>query len=41
MQIQYKVEVRFVRDVLRGDDSTELRVRLVELLQETAAQDDD
>ena len=41
IQVQTKVEAKFQRDVLRGDDSTEIRVRLVEMLQDTAPQDDD
>lgn len=41
VQIQIKVEVRFVRDALRGDDSTEVRVRLLEIMPDVAPEDDD
>eukprot|EP00455_Lapot_gusevi_P009854 TRINITY_DN1442_c0_g2_i5.p1 TRINITY_DN1442_c0_g2~~TRINITY_DN1442_c0_g2_i5.p1 ORF type:complete len:190 (+),score=45.02 TRINITY_DN1442_c0_g2_i5:91-660(+) len=32
--VQLKVECEFVRDVLRGDEVSEIRVRLLEILQE-------
>jgi len=35
-----KVECRFVRDVLKGDDQSEIRVRLVEMLKDDYAPED-
>lgn len=39
--VQMRVEVRFARDALRGDDATELRLRLVELMDDEAPPDND
>eukprot|EP00906_Rhabdomonas_costata_P023402 RCo033674 len=33
--VMYKVECAFVKDVLRGDDTTEIRVTLIETLKES------
>ena len=40
-QVQMRVEVRFARDALLGDDATELRLRLVEMLEDEAPPDND
>eukprot|EP00741_Cyanophora_paradoxa_P000212 tig00000402_g205.t1 len=40
-QINMKVECHFLKDALRGDDTTEIRLSLKELLQETYHADDD
>mmetsp|Transcript_9386 Transcript_9386/g.35144 ORF Transcript_9386/g.35144 Transcript_9386/m.35144 type:complete len:189 (-) Transcript_9386:30-596(-) len=37
--IQYRVEVQFVRDVLRGDDVNELRVELKEIMNEEMSEE--
>jgi hypothetical protein len=40
-QIQYQVTAHFVSDVLRGDETTEMRVRLIKILDEEVPQSDD
>lgn len=40
-QVQLQVEVFFVSDVLLGDDTTELRVRLVRFMEEETPVADD
>lgn len=32
--INYKVKANFVKDTLRGDDSTDIRVKLIEKMQD-------
>ncbi|WVW85389.1 hypothetical protein I302_107427 [Kwoniella bestiolae CBS 10118] len=39
--IQMQVETRFLSDVLRGDDSTEMYVRLVRILEEEQPENDE
>jgi hypothetical protein len=36
-----RVEVTFVRDAVRGDDATELRLRLLEMLADEAPPSDE
>lgn len=38
--VQMRVEVRFVKDVLRGDESTEIRMKLLEVMEESFKGDD-
>jgi len=40
-QVCIKVECRFVKDTLKGDDQSEIRVRLIELMQDDFAPDSD
>ncbi|TYJ53989.1 hypothetical protein B9479_005395 [Cryptococcus floricola] len=39
--IQMQVETRFISDVLRGDDATEMYVRLVKILEEEQPENDE
>ena len=39
--VQIQVQVSFVSDLLRGDDSTELRVKLIKYLDEEVPPSDD
>ncbi len=34
-QIKYRVECRFVKDTLKGDDVNEIRVELKQMVEET------
>ena len=39
LQLSMRVECRFVKDVLNGDDATEMRVFLREMLADTAGKE--
>ena len=41
VQVQMKVDVSFVKDALRGDETTEIRMRLVESLADEAPPSDE
>ena len=40
-QIQLQVETRFLSDVLRGDETTEMHVRLIRVLEEEQPENDE
>lgn len=40
-QVQLRVEVNFVRDALKGDDATEIRIKFLGLMEDEAPPDDD
>lgn len=41
MQVQTQVEAHFVSDVLRGNDTTEIRVTLLRYIEDEMPPDDD
>ena len=41
MQVQLEVHVKFVHDHLKGDDTTEIRVKFVRKLEESVPAGDD
>lgn len=40
-QIQLEVEVKFVQDQLKGDDTTELRIKFIKKLEDVVPAGDD
>lgn len=40
-QVQLRVDVSFVRDALKGDDATEMRIKFLGLMEDEAPPDDD
>ncbi len=39
LQLSMRVDCRFIKDVLTGDDATEIRVQLKEVLADAAGRD--
>lgn len=41
MQVQLEVDVKFIQDQLKGDDTTEIRVKFVKKLEDAVPAGDD